>query len=82
MMMVATFTPRAKKIYYYLSDIEWSAVERLGSTVGEHAVCAMLSAMDRDEQHAAVAKFIQHELNESRKTVTLLYQQGSRQARC
>ena len=52
--------------YSYLDDVEWSVVERLGSTVGEHAVCAMLSALDRDDQRPAVAKFIQHELDGSR----------------
>ena len=34
--------------YSYLSDIEWSVVERMSSTIGEHAVSAMLSALDRD----------------------------------
>ena len=66
--------------YSYLSDIEWSAVERMSSTIGEHAVSAMLSALDRDGQHAAVAKFIQHELDASQERVTLLHQQGSQQA--
>ena len=66
--------------YSYLSDIEWSAVERMSSTIGEHAVSAMLSALDRDGQHAAVAKFIQHELDASQERVTLLHQQGSHQA--
>ena len=65
--------------YSYLSGIELSAVERMGLTVGEHAVSAMLTALDRDGQHAAVAKFIQHELDESREKVTLLHQQGSQQ---
>ena len=66
--------------YSYLSDIEWSAVERMSSTIGEHAVSATLSALDRDGQHAAVAKFIQHELDASQERVTLLHQQGSQQA--
>ena len=66
--------------YSYLSDIEWSVVERMSSTIGEHAVSAMLSALDRDGQHAAVAKFIQHELDASQERVTLLHQQGSQQA--
>ena len=66
--------------YSHLSDIEWGVVERMSSTVGEHAVCAMLSALDRDGQHAAVAKFIQHELDAAREKVTLLHQQGSQQS--
>ena len=32
-------------------------------TVGEHAVPALVSALERDEQHSAVAKFIQNELD-------------------
>ena len=66
--------------YSYFSDIEWSAVERMGSTVGEHAVSIMMSALDRDGQHAAVSKVIQHELDESREKSTLLHLQGSQQA--
>ena len=66
--------------YPHLSDIEWGAVERMSSTVGEHAVCAMLSALDRDGQHAAVVKFIQHELDAAREKVTLLHQQGFQQS--
>ena len=65
--------------YDHLSDIEWAAVGRMSSTVGEHAVSAMLSSLDRDAQHATVAKFIQHELDNAREKVTLLHQQGSQQ---
>ena len=63
--------------YYCLSDIEWSDVKRLGSTVDEHVVCAIMSALNRYEQHTTVFKFIQHELDESREKITLIYQQGS-----
>ena len=65
--------------YDHLSDIEWAAVGRMSSTVGEHAVSAMLSSLDRDAQHATIAKFIQHELDNAREKVTLLHQQGSQQ---
>ena len=56
-----------RESYSYLSDIEWSAVGRMGSTIGEHTGCAMQSAMDRDEKHAALTKIIQHELDASRE---------------
>ena len=68
-----------RECYSYLSDIDWSAAKRLGSTAGEHAVRAMLSALNRNKQPAAVAKFIQHELDHSREKVTL-YHQGSQEA--
>ena len=33
-----------RESYSYLSDVEWSAVERMISTVGEEAVWSMLSS--------------------------------------
>ena len=61
--------------YSLLSDIEWSAIERMSSTVGEEAIWAMLSSRDRDQQHVVISKFLQRELDESRAQVTLLQQQ-------
>ena len=46
--------------YTHLSNIEWSAVERMSSTVGETAISAMLESLDRDQQHAAISRFIQN----------------------
>ena len=66
--------------YSFLSEIERKAVERMGSTVGGDAVMAMLSGLDRDAPHSAIAKFIQHELDEAKEKVALLNQQGSQQA--
>uniref|UniRef100_A0AAV1V7J8 Uncharacterized protein n=1 Tax=Peronospora matthiolae TaxID=2874970 RepID=A0AAV1V7J8_9STRA len=66
--------------YSHLSDVEWDAVERMGSTMGIHAVSVMLEALNRDAQHATIAKFIQNELDAEREKVALLYQQGSQQA--
>ena len=66
--------------YSFLSDIERSAVERMSSTVGNDAILAMLSGLDRDALHSAIAKFIQHELDEVREKAALLNQQGSQQA--
>uniref|UniRef100_A0AAV1U7B1 Uncharacterized protein n=1 Tax=Peronospora matthiolae TaxID=2874970 RepID=A0AAV1U7B1_9STRA len=64
----------------HLSDVEWDAVERMGSTAGIHAVSVMLEALNRDAQHATIAKFIQNELDAEREKVALLHQQGSQQA--
>ena len=52
--------------YSFLSDIERSAVERMDSTVGKDAIMAILSDLDRDALHSAIAKFIQHELDEKK----------------
>ena len=41
---------------------------------------AILSGLDRDALHSAIAKFMQHELDEAREKVALLNQQGSQQA--
>uniref|UniRef100_A0AAV1UZF0 CCHC-type domain-containing protein n=1 Tax=Peronospora matthiolae TaxID=2874970 RepID=A0AAV1UZF0_9STRA len=66
--------------YSHLSDVEWDAVERMGLTMGIHAVSVMLEALNRDAQHATIAKFIQNELDAEREKVALLHQQGSQQA--
>uniref|UniRef100_A0AAV1VJ69 Uncharacterized protein n=1 Tax=Peronospora matthiolae TaxID=2874970 RepID=A0AAV1VJ69_9STRA len=66
--------------YSHLSDVEWDAVERMGSIMGIHAVSVMLEALNRDAQHATIAKFIQNELDAGREKVALLHQQGYQQA--
>uniref|UniRef100_A0AAV1UX69 Retrotransposon gag domain-containing protein n=1 Tax=Peronospora matthiolae TaxID=2874970 RepID=A0AAV1UX69_9STRA len=53
--------------YSHLSDVEWDAVERMGSTMGIHAVSVMLEALNRDAQQATIAKFIQNELDAERE---------------
>ena len=63
-----------------VSDIEWSAVGRMSSTVGESAISAMLESLDRDQQHAAITRFIQNDLVSEREKVVLLHQQGSQPA--
>ena len=68
-----------RKSYSYLSDVEWSAVERMSSTVGEEAVWSLLSSRDRNQQHSIIAKFLQRELDASRAEVTLLHQHGHQQ---
>ena len=64
----------------HLSDIESSAVGRMNSTLGQPAISAMLESLDRDQQHATIARFIQKELVSGRENVALLHQQGSQQA--
>uniref|UniRef100_A0AAV1V1F2 Retrotransposon gag domain-containing protein n=1 Tax=Peronospora matthiolae TaxID=2874970 RepID=A0AAV1V1F2_9STRA len=61
--------------YSHLSDVEWDAVERMGSTMGIHAVSAMLEALNRDAQHATIAKFIQNDFDAEREKFELLRQQ-------
>ena len=53
--------------YSHWSQIEWDAVERLSSTIGQVAVGAPLSALRPDGQHATIAKFIQNEFDASGK---------------
>ena len=62
--------------YSYLSDVEWSAVERMSSTVGEEAVWSLLSSRYRDQLHSIIAKLLQQKLDASRAEVTLLHQHG------
>lgn len=64
-----------RESYTHLSDIEWRAIERLSSTVGEEAIWAMLPTRDRDQQHTVISKFLQRELDESRAQVNLLQRQ-------
>ena len=63
----------------HLSQIEWDSIERLSSTIGQEAVGALLSSLGPDGQHAAIAMFIQNELDAERGKVALLHQQGSQQ---
>ena len=64
--------------YCHLSDVEWSAIKRMSSTVGEKAIWAILSSRDRDQQHVVISKSFQREVDESRAQVTLLQQQDHR----
>ena len=60
--------------YSYLSDVEWSVVERMSSTVVEEAVLSLLSSRDRHQQHSVIAKFLQRELDASQAELALLHQ--------
>ena len=65
--------------YSYLSDVEWSAVERMTSTVGEEAVWSLLSSNNRDQQHSVIINLIQRELDAARAEVIQLHQKGHQQ---
>ena len=65
-----------RESYSYLSGVEWSAIERMSSTVGEEAPWCLLSSRDRNQQHSIIAKFLQRELDASRAELTLLHQHG------
>ena len=69
-----------RESFLHLSDLEWQAVQRMAETVGDAAVGAMLLTLSRDEQHASISRFIQHELDEARRSIALLEQQGAQQA--
>ena len=64
-----------RESYSHLSDIEWSAIERISSTVGKESIWVMLSSKDRDQQHVVISKFLQQKLDQSRARVTFLQQQ-------
>ena len=50
--------------------------------MGKDAIMAILSGLDRDALHSAIAKFKQHELDEAREKVALLNQQASNRQNC
>uniref|UniRef100_A0AAV1UTQ6 Uncharacterized protein n=1 Tax=Peronospora matthiolae TaxID=2874970 RepID=A0AAV1UTQ6_9STRA len=67
--------------YSHLSDSEWEIVDRMSVLMGEPAISGMLESLSRDQQHAAISKFLQEELAvETDKKIALLQQQGSHQS--
>ena len=52
--------------FLHLSDLEWNVIQRMAETIDHPAVGAMLLSLSRYEQHATIAKFIQHELDENK----------------
>ena len=69
-----------REVFTHLSDLEWGAVGRMSSTVGNIGITAMLKSLDRDLLHAAIARFIQHEFDAERAKIALHHQQGYYQA--
>uniref|UniRef100_A0AAV1V5Q3 Uncharacterized protein n=1 Tax=Peronospora matthiolae TaxID=2874970 RepID=A0AAV1V5Q3_9STRA len=66
--------------YSHLSDSEWEAVGRMSVLMGEPAISGMLESQSRDQQHAAIIKFLQGEIAIERQKIALLQQQGSHQS--
>uniref|UniRef100_A0AAV1TF33 Retrotransposon gag domain-containing protein n=1 Tax=Peronospora matthiolae TaxID=2874970 RepID=A0AAV1TF33_9STRA len=64
----------------HLSDSEWEVVGRVSVLMGESAISGMLKSLSRDQQHAAISKFIQGELAVERQKIALLLQRGSHQS--
>ena len=62
MMMVTDFTPREEATPILVTSNREQSNEWVRPSKNM-AVCAMLSALDRDEQHAAVTKVIHDELD-------------------
>uniref|UniRef100_A0AAV1VMA5 Uncharacterized protein n=1 Tax=Peronospora matthiolae TaxID=2874970 RepID=A0AAV1VMA5_9STRA len=66
--------------YSHPSDSEWEVVGRMSVLMGEPAISGMLESLSRDQQHAAINKFLQGELAVERQKIALLQQQGSHQS--
>uniref|UniRef100_A0AAV1T3C4 Uncharacterized protein n=1 Tax=Peronospora matthiolae TaxID=2874970 RepID=A0AAV1T3C4_9STRA len=45
--------------YSFLSDSEWEVVGRMSVLMGEPAISGMLESPSKDQQHAAINKFLQ-----------------------
>uniref|UniRef100_A0AAV1V3U9 Uncharacterized protein n=1 Tax=Peronospora matthiolae TaxID=2874970 RepID=A0AAV1V3U9_9STRA len=66
--------------FSHLSDPEWEKVGRISVLMGEPAISGMLESLSRDQQRAAINKFLQEELAVERQKIALLQQQGSHQS--
>uniref|UniRef100_A0AAV1UUP3 Retrotransposon gag domain-containing protein n=1 Tax=Peronospora matthiolae TaxID=2874970 RepID=A0AAV1UUP3_9STRA len=66
--------------YSHLSDSEWEVVGRMSVLMGELAISDVLKSLSRDQQHAAINKFLKGELAVERLMRALLQQQGSHQS--
>uniref|UniRef100_A0AAV1V1I9 Uncharacterized protein n=1 Tax=Peronospora matthiolae TaxID=2874970 RepID=A0AAV1V1I9_9STRA len=66
--------------YSHLSESEWEVVDCTSVLMGEPAISGMLESLSRDQQHAAINKFLQGELAVGGQKVALLQQQGSHQS--
>uniref|UniRef100_A0AAV1U731 Uncharacterized protein n=1 Tax=Peronospora matthiolae TaxID=2874970 RepID=A0AAV1U731_9STRA len=61
----------------HMSDSEWEIVGRMSVLMSEPAISGMLESLSRDQQHAAVNKFLHGELAVERQKIALLQQQDS-----
>uniref|UniRef100_A0AAV1UND4 Uncharacterized protein n=1 Tax=Peronospora matthiolae TaxID=2874970 RepID=A0AAV1UND4_9STRA len=66
--------------YSHLSDSEWDTVGRMSVLMGGSYISGTLETLSRDQQHAAINKFLQEELAVERQKIALLHQQGSHQS--
>uniref|UniRef100_A0AAV1T7H7 Uncharacterized protein n=1 Tax=Peronospora matthiolae TaxID=2874970 RepID=A0AAV1T7H7_9STRA len=66
--------------YSHLSDSEWEVVGRMSVLMGEPAISGMLESLSRDQQDAAINKFLQGKIAFERRKISLLQQQGSHQS--
>uniref|UniRef100_A0AAV1UJ78 Uncharacterized protein n=1 Tax=Peronospora matthiolae TaxID=2874970 RepID=A0AAV1UJ78_9STRA len=66
--------------YSHLSDSEWEIVGRMSVLMSEYAISGMLDSRSRDQQHAAINKFLQGELAVEREKIAFPQQQGSHQS--
>uniref|UniRef100_A0AAV1T3Q9 Uncharacterized protein n=1 Tax=Peronospora matthiolae TaxID=2874970 RepID=A0AAV1T3Q9_9STRA len=66
--------------YSHLSGSEWEVVGRMSVLMGEPAISGTFEPLSRDQQHAAINKFLQGELAVERQKTALIQQQGSHQS--
>uniref|UniRef100_A0AAV1TS78 Retrotransposon gag domain-containing protein n=1 Tax=Peronospora matthiolae TaxID=2874970 RepID=A0AAV1TS78_9STRA len=66
--------------YSHLSESEWKVFDRMSVIMGLPAISGILESLSRDQQHAAIYKFLQGKLAVERQKVALLQQQDSHQS--
>uniref|UniRef100_A0AAV1UMZ7 Retrotransposon gag domain-containing protein n=1 Tax=Peronospora matthiolae TaxID=2874970 RepID=A0AAV1UMZ7_9STRA len=66
--------------YSHPIDSEWEVVGRMSVLTGKPAISGMLESQRRDQQRAAINKFLQGELAVERQKIALLQQQGFHQS--
>uniref|UniRef100_A0AAV1VI81 Uncharacterized protein n=1 Tax=Peronospora matthiolae TaxID=2874970 RepID=A0AAV1VI81_9STRA len=69
-----------RESYSHLSDSAWETVGHMGVLMDEPAISGMLESLSRDQQHAAINKFLQGELAVERQKIAFLQKQGSHQS--
>ena len=69
-----------RESYSHLDDSEWEVFGRMSMIMGEPAISGMLESLSRDQQHAAINKFLHGELAVERHKNALLQQRGFQQS--
>ena len=62
-----------RESYPHLSDSEWEVVGRMSSLMEEPAVSGMLESLNRDQQHAAINKFLEGDFAVERQKNAMLH---------